>query len=165
MIRFGKRTLALGSAAALLAAGGAVAAAQSVQAAPATPTCQAGDLYLAVGSPQGAAGSFLYPVEFTNTSTHSCALRGYPGVSVLTTGHAMIGAPATRNGVPASTVVLAPARTAAATIRTNDPGVVPSCRTTSTYLGVYPPASTQQMLVPYHLRVCGLFEISPVQSS
>ncbi|WP_431677819.1 DUF4232 domain-containing protein [Kitasatospora sp. KL5] len=165
MIRFGKRTLALGSAAALLAAGGAVAAAESVQAASTTPTCQAGDLYLAVGSPQGAAGSFLYPVVFTNTATHSCALRGYPGVSVLTVGHAMIGAPAARNGVPVSTVVLAPAGTATATIRTNDPGVVPSCRTTSTYLGVYPPASTQQKLVPFHLRVCGVFEVSPVQSA
>ncbi|MFD9129523.1 DUF4232 domain-containing protein [Kitasatospora sp. NPDC059571] len=164
MIPIGKRTLALGSAAALLAVGGAIGTAESVQAASTTPTCQAGDLYLAVGQPQGAAGSFLYPVEFTNTSTHSCALRGYPGVAVLDVGHHQIGAPAARNGVPVSTVVLGPDRTAAATIRTNDPGVVPTCRATAAYVGVIPPASTTQLLIPFHLRVCGDFEISPVQT-
>ncbi|MFC6598602.1 DUF4232 domain-containing protein [Kitasatospora paranensis] len=165
MIPIGKRTLALGAVATLLAVGGAVGTAQVGQAASATPTCQAGDLYLSVGQPQGAAGSFLYPVEFTNTSTHSCALRGYPGVSVLTVGHGMIGTPAARNGVPVTTVVLGPDRTATATVRTNDPGVVPTCRATSAYLGVFPPGSRQQLLVPYHLRVCGAFDVSPVQPS
>jgi hypothetical protein len=162
MINISTRVAALASAALLAATGAMVGATQS-SASPRTPTCHVADLYLSVGKSTGGAGSLFYPIQFTNTSTHTCALRGYPGVSVVDIRHHQIGAPATRNAHPVSTVFVHPAQTVFATIRTNNPSVVPTCRPTSTYIRVYPPASFQSVLIPYHLRVCGTFETNPVQ--
>jgi Protein of unknown function (DUF4232) len=132
---------------------------------PTTPRCELSDLYVSVGPPQGAAGSFLYPIVFTNTSTGLCRLRGYPGVSVLDVAHHQIGAPAARNGSPATTVTLAPDAAAAALVRTNDPGVAPTCRPVAAYLRVYPPDSFAAVLVPYQFRVCGAFDVNPVDAA
>ena len=164
MIPIRSRVAAVGAGVALLVAGGAIASTQAVAAPHAIPTCNVSGLSLAIGQPQGAAGSFLYPINFTNKSAGECALRGYPGVSVLDANHHQIGTPATENGQPVTTVYVAPGKTVTATIRTNDPGVDPNCRATSAYIGVYPPAGYQQALIPYQLRVCGIFQISPVQS-
>jgi hypothetical protein len=162
MFSIPKRAAAVAAAAVLAATGGAVGA---VQAQAATPTCRTADLYLSMGQVTGGAGSLFYPVRFTNTSTHTCVLRGYPGVSVLTTLHHQIGAAATRNSHPVTSVSVHPAGTVYATIRTNNPSVVPTCRSTSTYIRVYPPGNTQAALLPYHLSVCGAFEVNPVQST
>ncbi|MCX3063171.1 DUF4232 domain-containing protein [Streptomyces beihaiensis] len=176
MFHISKRAAALGAAAALAATTAFAVSADAAGSAPRTPgaprtakaaattvpTCHVDDLYLSMGKPQGAAGSFLYPIRFTNTSTHTCDLRGYPGVSAVNVGHGQIGSPATRNAHSVSTVAVRPDHTVYATIRTNDPDVVSSCRPTSTYVRVYPPASYQSVLIPYHLRVCGAFEINPV---
>ncbi|MEH0573317.1 DUF4232 domain-containing protein [Streptomyces sp. B21-108] len=162
MINISTRIAALATTA-LLAATGTMAGAAPSSASPRIPTCHVADLHLSVGKVTGGAGSLFYPLRFTNTSTHTCSLRGYPGVSVLNSHRHQIGAPATRNAHPVSTVFVHPARTVFATIRTNNPSVVPTCRPTSTYIRVYPPASFQSVLIRYHLKVCGAFEINPVQ--
>lgn len=164
MINFSGRAAAFGAATVLAATGGAIGVTQA-QAASTTPTCHVADLYLSVGRATGGAGSLFYPIQFTNTSTHTCALRGYPGVSALDVNHHQIGAPATRNPHSVSTVFVRPGHTVYATIRTNDPTVVPSCRPVATYVQVYPPASLQAVLIPYHLRVCGAFDVNPVQTT
>ncbi|PBC63877.1 hypothetical protein BKI49_12190 [Streptomyces sp. Tue6028] len=156
------RTAAL-TAAALLAAATAVGATHSPQAAPLTPPCTAADLRLSLGQEEYAAGSIFIPVNFTNTSTRVCSLRGYPGVSVLDAGHQQIGSPATHSSSPTTTVTVDPGQTVSATIRTNNAAVAPDCRPLPDYIGIYPPASFQQVLLPYQLLICGAFETSPVQ--
>src|SRR5436309_3667308 len=79
-----------------LAAGGAAWGVTSASASTALRTCAVSDLYVSMGRKEGAAGSVYWPIRFTNTSTTSCALRGYPGVSSLDTAHRQIGPAATR---------------------------------------------------------------------
>ncbi|MFF1479131.1 DUF4232 domain-containing protein [Streptomyces sp. NPDC058301] len=153
------------AAAALLATAGVSVGATQATALPSAPTCHVADLHLTVGEPEGAAGSLYYPILFTNTSTHTCALRGYPGVSVIDVQHRQIGTSAIRTGEPVNTVSVSPGETVSAVFRTNSRGVVPSCRPVSTYVKVYPPNSYQAVQIPSHLRLCGAFEISPVQAS
>lgn len=166
MIHFSTRVAAFGAALVLAATGTAVGATQA-QAAPsktptATPTCHTSNLRLSVGRVTGGAGSSFYPIRFTNVSGHTCLLRGYPGVSVLDRHRHQIGAPATRNPHRVVTVKVRPTRTVSAVVRTNNPGVGPSCRPTSSFIRVFPPASTQAVLIHFHLRVCGAFEVNPV---
>lgn len=162
MYHFTRRIAAFGAAAVLVTAGTAWGAAQAV-ASTSLRTCTTGDLYLSMGRKEGAAGSLYWPTRFTNTSTSNCALRGYPGVSVLTIGHRQIGPAATRTGVPYSTVKLAPAQTATAVIRTANGPIGGPCNPTGTYLRIYPPASHKAVLIPAPLRVCSnIFTISPV---
>ncbi|MFJ9536718.1 DUF4232 domain-containing protein [Streptomyces sp. NPDC101225] len=128
-------------------------------------TCTVGDLYLSLGRKEGAAGSLYQPITFTNTGRGSCALRGYPGVSVLDSQHGQIGAAATRSGRSYATVVLAPGHSASAVIRTTNGPVGGACRPTGTYLRVYPPASYQPVLIPAHWKVCsGTFQVGPVNT-
>jgi len=70
------------------------------------------------GAGGGAAGSFYSVIDFTNTSTASCTLYGYPGVSLTTASGAQIGAAATRDTASAPRLVtLAPGATANAELR------------------------------------------------
>ncbi|MCH0559104.1 MULTISPECIES: DUF4232 domain-containing protein [Streptomyces] len=121
------------------------------------------DLYLSMGRKEGAAGSVYWPIRFTNTSTRSCALRGYPGVSALDSAHRQIGPAATRSGSSYSTVMLAPGRSASAVIRTTNGPIGGPCLRTSTYVRVYPPASYRAVLVPAHWKTCSnTFQVGPV---
>ncbi|GGJ13070.1 DUF4232 domain-containing protein [Streptomyces brasiliensis] len=140
-------------------------ATHAAQAASALRTCSTTDLYLSMGRKEGAAGSLYWPVTFTNTSTTSCALRGYPGVSVLDTAHKQIGPAATRTGRAYSTVTLTPGHSASAVVRTANGPVGGSCLRTGAYLRVYPPASYKAVLVPAPWKICsGLFQVGPVNT-
>ncbi|WP_053789588.1 DUF4232 domain-containing protein [Streptomyces sp. XY332] len=150
------------AAAALLATTGALAGATQSSALPMAPTCRVADLELAVGEPESVGRAIDYPILFTNTTGHNCALRGYPGVSVTNAGHRQIGTSAIRTGEPISTVLVAPDETVTAVMRTNRGSS--NCRPKSTYVKVYPPNSGVAEEIRYELRVCGMFEISPVQA-
>src|SRR3984957_227305 len=83
-----RRAAAAVAAALALGTGSAVVAASSASAAPAAhsnllPVCTAGNLAVWVNADagSGAAGTFHYPLEFTNTSNHTCRTWGWPGVS------------------------------------------------------------------------------------
>ncbi|WP_129312407.1 DUF4232 domain-containing protein [Streptomyces sp. L2] len=144
-------------------AAGAAQATADAQASAVLRTCTVNDLYLSMGRKEVAAGSLYWPITFTNTSTTRCALRGYPGVSVLDTAHRQIGLAASASGRPYTTVVLAPARSAAAVIRTSNGPLGGPCLTTGIYLRVYPPASYQAVLVPAPWKICSaLFQVGPV---
>jgi hypothetical protein len=123
------------------------------------------DLYLSMGRKEGAAGSLYWPVRFTNTSTSSCALRGYPGVSVLDTAHHQIGPAATRSGRSYGTVTLSPGHSASATVRTTNGPVGGACQRTGAYLRIYPPASRTAALLPAPWTICsGVFQVGPVNT-
>ena len=101
----------------------------------------------------GAAGHTGVRIEFTNTSSQSCSMHGFPGVSFVGDDNGTeIGAPAQREpGAPEATVDLAPGGTAYAALlianaqnydeATCQPTPVDGFR-------VYPPNSTTALLVP-----------------
>jgi hypothetical protein len=150
---------------AVLAGGGAAWGAVQADASTGPRTCAVRDLHLSMGRKDAAAGSLYWSIRFTNTSTSSCALRGYPGVSVLNTAHHQIGPAATRSGRPPSTVKVAPGHTVTAVIRTANGPIGGPCRPTGTYLRVYPPASYRSVLVPARWRVCSnIFQVGPVST-
>ncbi|WP_306192090.1 MULTISPECIES: DUF4232 domain-containing protein [unclassified Streptomyces] len=159
---FSKR-MAVCGAAAVLATGGVTWGAVQADASTGPRTCATGDLYLSMGRKEAAAGSLYWPVRMTNTSTSTCALRGYPGVSVLNTSHRQIGAAASRTGAKYGRVDVAPGRTVTAVVRTANGPVGGPCNPTGTYLRIYPPASYEAVLVPAALRTCsGVFSVGPV---
>jgi Protein of unknown function (DUF4232) len=95
-----RRIAAAFAAALALGAGSAVLAASSASAADSglLPVCTAGDLSVWVnyGAGQGAAGTFYYPLEFTNTSNHTCRTWGWPGVSATNANGHQFGDAASR---------------------------------------------------------------------
>ncbi|MHB1596410.1 MAG: DUF4232 domain-containing protein [Streptosporangiaceae bacterium] len=111
---------------------------------PPVPTCQTSWLRGSVGAPNGAAGTFYYPVELSNVSAAACTLYGYPGVSVVTgpTG-SQVGPAATR--IPTfgpRLITVAPGQSAHASLQLPDPGDFGPgvCKpATVHWLRVYPP--------------------------
>ena len=127
----------------------------------AVPACTAADLgaWVAVDQGNGAAGSIYYPLQFTNLSGHTCAMRGFPGVSAIDRSGHQLGSPAgwaTR--VAAHTVVLAPGATAHTILRYSDVTVTtaPGCRPvfTTFELRVYPPGQYSATHAAFGLEAC-----------
>jgi hypothetical protein len=149
---------AAGSTATAAAAGQASASAPPSQAGLAA--CTAADLKIATNGSAGggAAGSFYSFIDFTNTSSASCTLYGYPGVSLTSASGAQLGAAATRDATTApATITLAPGATANAVLRMTDPTVYSTSKcqpATSAYLKVYPPNQTQSVKVSFKGGTC-----------
>jgi hypothetical protein len=123
------------------------------------PACATSELKASAGAAQGTAGSVYQAIDFTNISSKSCTLYGYPGVS-LTTGSpgTQVGAAATRSGTASPTVItLAPRQTANALLRIADAGNYPSatCHPVSTsYLQIYPPNQTAALYLAHTSTGC-----------
>jgi hypothetical protein len=158
---------ATGAATPAAAATGTAAATSGAQASPSTSAGQAGvaactaaDLKIATNGSAGggAAGSFYSFIDFTNTSSASCTLYGYPGVSLTAASGAQIGAAATRDATTAAaTIKLPPGATANAVLRMTDPTVYSTTKcqpVTSAYLKVYPPNQTQSVKVAFKGGTC-----------
>jgi hypothetical protein len=94
----------------------------SSPASPGPQPCATTGLKLAVGQPNGAAGTIFYPLDFTNISSSACTMYGYPGVAFVSSpGGSVIGAPAKRRSPPVPAVLtLAPGATAHATLAVSD---------------------------------------------
>ena len=98
-----RRAAAAAAAALALGTGSAVVVASSASAAPAAhanllPVCTAGNLAVWVNADagSGAAGTFYYPLEFTNTSNHTCRTWGWPGLSATNINGHQLGDAAAR---------------------------------------------------------------------
>lgn len=121
--------------------------------------CATGDLKVTTGNPEGAAGSTYLSIRFTNTSSASCTLYGYPGVSLAAgSPTAQVGAAADRQvTAPASVVTLEPGQTGSALLRIVQALNYPTatCSPTATaYLRIYPPNETQSVLLPFKAMGC-----------
>lgn len=121
--------------------------------------CATRDLRAALGTANGAAGSVYLPVEFTNVSSATCTLYGYPGVSLLAgSPPAQVGAAASRTNTAAPTLVtLAPGQTANALLRVVDALNYPTATcspTPATELRVYPPNQTAPIDLPFKSTGC-----------
>ncbi len=123
----------------------------------ATPRCTAAHTYVWLAlSPNGAAGTIYYPVEFTNLGSTKCTLAGYPGVAAINSADHKLGRAATRVGVPAHTVTLQPHQTAHAILGIEETGAVGCHAVTAAGLQVYPPNQTvRQVVGSFTFRACG----------
>jgi hypothetical protein len=110
---------------------------------------------------QGAAGSALYPINFTNTSGSACAMYGYPGVSFTaapTGAGRQIGVAAERNpAFPKASVRLGSGQTAHAWLKVAAAASYPeaACQpVTVHWLRVYPPGEVVAGYVSRSFSAC-----------
>jgi len=154
------------------AAAASSAPASSPSSAPATPAsspaspvaagpgpCPTRSLHVKLGVSQGTAGSVYTTIDFTNISSVTCTLYGYPGVSLQTARPLhQIGKPAKENpATPRALVTLQPQTTANALLRIADAGNYPESTcgmTTAHYLQVYPPNQTTPAYIKYTTQAC-----------
>ena len=164
MTRKIRRAAAAIGAALALGTGSAVWAASAASAAPAAasaliPVCTAGDLAVWVNADaaSGAAGTFYYPLEFTNTSNHTCRTWGYPGVSATNANLHQLGDAAQRNHLyTPHWVNIGAGGTAHALLGYGDVEVSTSgCKPkTAAQLKVYPPNSRTAIDTFFALPAC-----------
>jgi Protein of unknown function (DUF4232) len=121
--------------------------------------CQGSALKVALGKGGAAAGTAYYPILFTNVSSGTCTLYGFPGVSFTgETYSVQVGPGATRNhSSPEAVVTLAPGGIASALIAVVDaqnypPG--PCGLTTASGILVYPPNLTTAVGLPFNGYTC-----------
>ena len=121
--------------------------------------CPTRSLSVKPGLAQGAAGSIYQVLDFTNISTVTCTLYGYPGVSLAG------GSPVTQIGLaaarthntPVTLVTLAPRAVASALLRIVAAGNFPAAKcqlVKSTYLQIYPPNQTTPSYLAYQAQAC-----------
>ncbi|MCX5401238.1 DUF4232 domain-containing protein [Streptomyces sp. NBC_00102] len=108
--------------------------------------CAAETLTMSLSPADAGAGQVYYRLTFTNTSEEACALKGYPGVSLIRRDGSAVGVPATHEGSAGTSTALGPGKTAGVTLHTNNRGVSDSsCWGRPDYLKVYPPGSTRAL--------------------
>ncbi len=119
--------------------------------------CSTSQLAASLGSGNGAAGTIYYNLELHNASSVTCFVQGYPGVSFVagSNGH-QVGAPATRAAGATPQVVLAPQRSALASLAVVDAANygIPCQLTPVLGLRVYPPNQTAALFVPHADQAC-----------
>jgi len=130
----------------------------------APPACPTSGLQVKLGQSSGYAGGVYVPIDFTNTSSASCTLYGYPGVSLVNSSGAQIGLAAERDTTtPVTLVTLAPGATATALLQIVDAlNFTPSTcgPTQAANIKVYPPNQTAAVLLPNTSQGCA----KPVQT-
>ena len=137
------------------------------------PACPTSSLHVKQGVAQGYAGGMYEVIDFTNTSSTTCTLYGYPGVSLVSgPSHTQIGLAAKRDTtVPVKLITLAPGATANAPLQIVDALNYPPATcgpAPATDLRVYPPNQTTPVYLANTANGCTkpvqtLF-IRPVQS-
>jgi hypothetical protein len=116
------------------------------------PRCTTGELSASLGEGDAAAGSVYRPLIFTNTGSHTCELRGFPGVSYVAgdDGH-QVGPAAAMSGERGGQVPIAAGGTAQAqlqlvNVQNYDVG---ACHPVAVRgLRVFPPGDTAALFVP-----------------
>jgi ABC-type Fe3+-hydroxamate transport system substrate-binding protein len=134
----------------------------------ALPRCLVSHLSLARPTTNGAAGSIGLRFTFTNRSTASCTLLGYPGIGRLNGEHKVMTTTVVRGtstvvpAEPERTVVLAPGGRASFFAGYSDVPGGSACPT-SAYLEVTPPNAYDHFTLPVSADVCrATITVSPV---
>ena len=159
-----RRLTAAAGAALALGIGSAAWAATSASAASApaaVKACTASQLsvWISPDALNGAAGTYYFPLEFTNHSGHACATGGYPGVSALDANGRQLGAAAARNPLYKGKVVTIPAGGTAHALFAYGAAEVSTagCKPkTAMELRVYPPNSKTAINAFFDLPSCSL---------
>jgi hypothetical protein len=121
-------------------------------------------LKITQGSPNGYAGGVDVTIGFTNTSSATCTLYGYPGVSLVSSSQAQIGLSAKRvTSVPVKLVTLAAGAAASASVQIADALNYPTSTCVpvkAAYLRIFPPNQTASVLLANTSQTCS----KPVQT-
>lgn len=130
----------------------------------AAPACPTRSLGLKLGLGQGAAGSTFQAIDFTNISSTTCTLYGYPGVSLAGgTPVKQIGLAAAESHTTARKLVtLSPRAVANAVLQIVHAVNVPAGKcglVTAHSLQIYPPNQTTPAYLHYTSQTCS----KPVQ--
>jgi hypothetical protein len=168
--------LAMAVAVALIASAVISSSAPAALPATATKACPASGLVIWAGEEPGggAAGSVYYRIEFTNLSTATCTVKGYPKVNAVDLKGKRIGAFATREkGKAAKGVTLAPGQSATAQLRIVDALNFPAdkCKvTTAAGLRVSVPGGSGNKVAPLAFETCvrassKTLSVAPVQAT
>jgi hypothetical protein len=136
-------------------------ASPAVTTSPSATQCPSSALRVTIGTNEGsaAAGTSYVPVDFTNTSSQSCVLYGYPGVSFVTgPGGSQIGNAASRvTTFGPVTVSLAKGASAHAWLGVADAGNFPVsiCHpVTAHWLKIFPPDQFTALYTGYTTQAC-----------
>lgn len=120
--------------------------------------CATRALQVKPGLSQSAAGSTYLQIVFTNISSRTCTLYGYPGVSLAGGSPvSQIGLAAKENPQQRKLVTLNPGGQASALLRIVTAQNFPKSRcgpAQATYLQVYPPNQTTPVYVAYNVVAC-----------
>ena len=122
--------------------------------------CATNQLHAELGPSNAGAGQIYVPLILRNTSSTTCEVRGFPGVSLLDGSGNQIGQPATRDGGEGAAVSLAPGQAASATLHTTSAGIGPSCDPASTQMKVFPPNQTAEITFAAQYTACGGFSVT-----
>lgn len=125
-----------------------------------TPMCATSQLTATLGGGDAGAGSLFRYLVLVNHGSTSCHLTGYPGLSMLDAKGRQIGAPADRQPMDYTPVVLRPGGSASDTIHTvNQQG---TCLPASARLRIYPPGNTASLDFTGSVTNCDdLFTVTP----
>jgi hypothetical protein len=125
--------------------------------APAGGACATSALKVTLGKANATAGTTFYPLKFVNKSKASCTLRGYPGVSAVTSSGKQIGNSASRNGSKFRTVTLAPGKQQSSSVGIVDTGnfTASKCKAvTAAGLRVIPPNQGTSITIKKKFSTC-----------
>ncbi|MFR0355428.1 DUF4232 domain-containing protein [Streptomyces sediminimaris] len=111
--------------------------------------CHTSELRATVGRNNPGAGQENFPIVLTNTSSHTCTVRGYPGAAFVDGSGRQLGADPTRSPGTPATVSLAPGRSAWAGLTFSNPGISGARTATPASLLVTPPDERAHLTVPW----------------
>lgn len=121
--------------------------------------CPSSDLTVWRGAPgDGTTGAVYYELQFSNTSSTTCTLRGFPGVSAVDrAGHQLGSSASWDHRFAPTTITVRPGTTAHALLRITDVSNYPpsSCMPVRAVgLRIYPPDTTRSHFVPLGFEAC-----------
>ena len=122
-----------------------------------TGVCATSALKVSLGPANGAAGTVFYPLNFVNTGKLGCTLRGYPGVSAVTSSGKQIGSPASQISSSYKTVTLLPGKTQSALVGIVETGNFDPSQcapVTAAGLKVFPPGQNKAVTIKKSFSTC-----------
>jgi hypothetical protein len=121
------------------------------------PNCATSALKVSLGPANGTAGTTFYPLRFVNKGTTTCTLRGYPGVSAVTSSGEQIGKSASRISSKFATVALAPGKQQSSSVGIVDTGNFSpaTCKpVTAAGLKIFPPNQSRAVTLKKNFSTC-----------
>jgi Protein of unknown function (DUF4232) len=122
-----------------------------------TSVCSTSALKVSLGSANGTAGTTFYALKFMNKGKLGCTLRGYPGVSAVTSSGKQIGSPASQISSSYRTVTLLAGKSASAQVGIVDTGNFSSSQcapVTAARLKVFPPGQGKAVTIKKSFSTC-----------
>ena len=122
-----------------------------------TSACATSALKVSLGPANGAAGTVFYPLNFVNTGKLGCTLRGYPGVSAVTSSGQQVGSPASQISSSYTTVTLLPGKTQSALVGIVETGNFDPSQcapVTASGLKVFPPGQNKAVTIKKSFSTC-----------